>query len=138
MTDQENRKKLIYEDRNYTSEQISNLSRYIGFGLIAITFVIVTGQHSVLNVILQKYRIILGLVALSGILTIIFDYLQYVSGSLSSKKAARRTDQRFLVDRKSMYFKLRVFFYQSKQVTSIVGSILLLVIFAITFFISES
>jgi len=33
---QKEQKKSVYEDRNYTSEQISSLSRYIGFGLLSI------------------------------------------------------------------------------------------------------
>ncbi len=88
-----------------------------------------------LNVLLQKHNALLEMVALFGILIVIFDYLHYVSGNLSSKIAVEIMDQPFLVNKRSMYFKLRVVFYRTKQIKSIIGSLLLLVILTITFFI---
>jgi hypothetical protein len=62
--------------------------------------------------------------ACGGILTIFFDYLQFLAGYFSVNEALGRADNTY--NEASASYKCRVFFFWAKQVSAVVGIMLLI------------
>lgn len=123
MTDQ---RKKVLEEKRHVSSRVSDLCRYIGFGVVAVTWTLITSTSDFATSITTNYRTWLMLSAIGGILTILFDYLQFLAGYLSVNEALNRTDNTY--DDKSLAYKSRKVLFWLKQVTAIACIVILIVV----------
>ena len=122
------RRKTINADRNLTSGKISDFSRYIGYGVVAATFTILTSTSPFAQKLFSESRIILLGSSTSGCLTILFDYLQYYFGYLASQKAAKNEEHDYQYDENWPVYKARTACFWLKQAAAFVSAILLIVL----------
>lgn len=117
------RRKRIQDDKDFTSGRISESARYVGFGLAALTVAFLTSDASFpKKLIVQSGQYILFASAL-GCLTILFDYLHYVTGYLASEQAAQNRSGDFGYVTDSTYYRARLWFFVAKQITAVVGAV---------------
>ena len=110
-------------DKKDVSGRIGESSRFIGFGLIALTFAIHGSSNEFTKSIVQGYEFFLNMSGFLGCLTILFDYLQYICGYFSVNHALKRDSDDFMYDPKSPSYKGRIFFFWAKQSTAFLGGI---------------
>lgn len=126
---------VVKSDLDFTSDQISNSTRYVGYGLVIAAFTILTSDGAFLKLLAKNYLFYIVGFAILGIITILFDYLQYILGYYSSLKANDNKDYKY--SKKSKFYKLRYFFFYAKQVTSILGALVLIGIFLLAYITSN-
>ncbi len=125
------RRKKYRENQNYFSEKLSEVTRYIGFGLVAFTFGLLSDETVLANTLSQASASLLAIACLCGILVIVSDFLHLMLGWKSNELAA---------DNKKGDFKLpplgrrlraaQTGFFYFKQGLAAVGSLLLIVALA--------
>jgi hypothetical protein len=112
---------------------ISDLIRYISFGVLAAVFALysqdnefLVNSHHVPTKVLTIICVALAVGAL------FFDYAQYLCGYLVSGIAANSTAKKY--SEEWLLYKMRRFFFWSKQILGVVAGVLLVVIFAVSLF----
>lgn len=118
----EQRQKVL-EEKRHVSIQISDLCRYIGFGVVAVVWTMLTASSDFASNVTANYRISLLLSASAGILTIFFDYLQFLAGYVSVNKALSSDNNSY--DKNWKSYKLRIFFFWAKQFSAVIGILIL-------------
>lgn len=109
------------EEKKHTSSKISDLVRYISFGLVAITYALFTSTAAFAEDLLEQYKTLMLWASFFGGITIAFDYLQFLCGYLSTNKALIRSDNPNTYDDKWITYKARKWFFWMKQATVSVG-----------------
>jgi hypothetical protein len=66
------------------------------------------------------------MVAVFGVSTIVLDYLQFLGGYYAVNSALKNEGGGFIYDDKSFSYKLRLWAFYAKQVTTVIGALLLL------------
>lgn len=110
------RKRQAQEDRNFTSDRISDLSRYIAFGILGSIFVLLSDKGTIAKNMLGPYKLWTLLTVINGIFAIFSDYFQYLAGYFSSKKAGNRGD--FSYETNWWSYRLRKCFFGFKQIAT--------------------
>lgn len=114
------------EDYKYTTGQVSDLIKYIGFGLLAAFY---TTKGDVADLAEGHWLELVHLATgLSAALIIFADYLHYLFASRTSHDAVLNVDNQFQFDRKSANYRLRRYFYYLKQFFTAVGAALVVVL----------
>jgi hypothetical protein len=124
--DSEKQKQIIFDDLSNASENITTLSRFIGFGLVALSFTLLSGTEDPLVAVARDYKTMIALIAVLGVLTILCDYLHFLFSYLTSSKARKRKDKPFYVRTEWVFRKLRYGFFICKQAIAFLGSVLAL------------
>lgn len=119
--DQQRRK--VLEEKRHVSSKISELSRYIGFGLVAVAYAILTSDSSVIAKLYGERQFLIVLAAAFGTLAVILDYVQFLSGYLAVQAALKNKDGDFKYDDSSLPYKLRSGAFWGKQLASLAGAI---------------
>jgi hypothetical protein len=122
----ETKRKSILEEKRYVSSKISDLCRYIGFGLVAVVYSLLTSDSDVVIKLYEKHITFLLIVAAFGVSTIVLDYLQFLGGYYAVNSALKNEEGEFLYDDNWFSYKLRRWAFYAKQVTTIFGALLLL------------
>lgn len=126
--------KDILEDLKAVTTQISNLVRTVGLAIIAFVWLLVVGGKDapVLPNPLDRNGLILaGLLAL---LAMGADYLQYLAGYRSSKRAhASGRNGTYEYNKTWLSYRLRVWFFTIKQILLILAFVLLVYTIVRTF-----
>lgn len=122
--DIEERRKSVLEEKRHVSSKISDLSRYVGFGLVAVVYAILTSDSEIVIQLYEHYTTALLTAAAFGVLTVILDYLQFLGGYLSVEQALQNEEGSFRYDNKSFWYKLRVTAFWMKQATAFFGALL--------------
>src|SRR4051812_22380190 len=94
-------KKRIQDDKDFTSQRMSDDTRYIGFGLSALTLALLTSSSKFAIELMENYRLFILLSSFFGCLAIFFDYLHYYFGYKSDEEAyqnIRRYELRLVTD----------------------------------------
>ncbi len=118
-------RKARLEEKKILTSRISETSRFVSFGLLALYYGLQTADdHFSQNIRLTAGDLI-EIMAICALLSLISDYLQYFFGSWSVKHALNSASQ--LYDQTRMDYKLREFFYSAKQVLTFAGVIALLI-----------
>ncbi|WP_438727924.1 hypothetical protein ACR9YC_11895 [Parasphingorhabdus sp. DH2-15] len=114
-------------NQNYFSEETSELVRYIGFGLIAASFGLLSTSTDFSNAVKASSSDTLIWSILFGFATILFDYLQMLFGLWSNTNAAINTSGEYKLRRLGKTIRLfqDTFFY-TKQAMVLVGVTLLI------------
>jgi len=131
MTDVDKRK-VVLEEKRHVSSKISDLSRYIGFGLVAVVYTILTSDSKAVIKIYENYTFLLLLVAEFGAATILFDYLQFVGGYFSVEAALKNEGDSYRYNSKSFWYQLRIIAFWIKQVIALLGAILLIIVITLS------
>lgn len=129
--DRSDREKILEEKKNVTS-RISDTCRYIGFGLLAVYYTIMSGDNSFATNLQSgalTYWALQG-IGIAGAVAILFDYLQYFFGSRAVEEALASETHQYNED--SCAYRARRLFYNLKQCSVGAGAVLLLfvVVFA--------
>ena len=125
MTDSEKRATVL-EEKRHVSSKISDLSRYIGFGLVAVVYTIVTSDSGALSGIYESKNELLLLAGFFGVLTIVLDYTQFLAGYFAVQAALRNEIDGYRYDDKSISYRFRRLAFGLKQITALVGAVMLL------------
>lgn len=119
------RKDSVQEDRNFTSGKISDLSRYIGFAVIALVFALLTSTSPFSVSLVGQQKTCILIAAFFGVMAILSDYLHYFFGYLSSLSVTKNND--YYYDAGSIAYKLRKLLFWSKQLFGFLSAILVLI-----------
>lgn len=125
----EERLKRYRENQDYFSGKISELARYIGFGLVAVAFGLLSSDGVFARALAAKSATTLSWAGLLGCGTILADYLHLLMGWWSNTQAANNNKGNYELAGAGKVFRIfqdKVFFYL-KQIFPLVGTILLLV-----------
>lgn len=113
----------VLADKRDMSRQISDNNRYIAFGLVAITYVLLSSESAIANKIATSQPFLVICVGAAGALGVIFDYAHYVIGLMNADKALKNND--LYDDEWRVYiWKNRMFW--ARCVVAGMGSLLLL------------
>ncbi|EML0423774.1 hypothetical protein P7225_14175 [Vibrio parahaemolyticus] len=109
------------EEKIKRTEKISDLTLYIAFGLMALTYSTFNAKSEFASLLLEGYKTEFLLASLCGVLSILSHYLQYFCGYISVEKALKEED--FQYNRKWIIYKVVRYFFYAKQFFSIAGVI---------------
>lgn len=107
------------EEKVKRTEAISNLTLYIAFGLVALTYSTFNAKSDFAKLLLEGYKTEFLLASLCGVLAILMHYLQYICGYISVQRALKEED--FQYDRNWKVYKSLTYFFYGKQLFSIAG-----------------
>ena len=122
------RRQKIQEDKDFTSARISESTRYVGFGLAALTVAMLTSDAAFPKRLIANFEWFVVVASALGCLTIILDYLHYLFGYLASEQAADNRDGDYGYLTQSGYYRARRYFFLAKQITALVGAVSFVVI----------
>ena len=84
----EDRRKQQRDNQNYFSSKISELTRYMSFGICAVSYAVLSSDSTFATDLKASSMWLLLVTALSGSVAIILDYGQYICGWLAASIAA--------------------------------------------------
>ena len=120
----------VQNEKNFTSSQISELSRYIAFGLAVLVFTLLTSDSAFAALVINEYRKVIVLAGFFSIISIMADYAQYFCGYLNASHVLETEEVRYR--KSSVLYKLRSFLFIAKQVTALLSaSVLVYVLMSI-------
>lgn len=128
----DDRRKAVLEEKRNVSSKISELSRYIGFGLVAVVYTILTSDSEPVMIMYKGYTFLLLVVAVLGAATIILDYLQFVGGYLAVDSALKNVNGGYRYNDKSFCYRVRVVAFWLKQGTAFAGAFTLMIVIALS------
>lgn len=105
--------------------RISDLTRYISFGLVALTYSIFTSKSEFSLLLLVNFKNMFLFASLCGFIAIVFDYLQYLFGYISVNKALKESDHQY--DDQWFSYRLIKIFFVGKQLFVLIGVFLVCV-----------
>jgi len=108
------------------TRNISNLVKYIGFGLMA-AFYALRPEISELSSD-DPIRVLHMSVGLLGASVIVFDYLHYTFSARNAYIALLNKRHGFQYNRKLISYRLGRFFYFAKQISTFLGSMVIIIL----------
>lgn len=117
MKDIEEQEAVLYEKKSDHSGRISESCRYIGFGLVAFYYGLVTS-----NPPMDPHWAIVW-IGIFGVLTLVMDYFQYLGGYFSVKAALKNSNRNFVTS--SFSYRTQDSMFWAKQITAIAGALTL-------------
>ena len=118
---------VLGEKRHVTSK-ISDNCRFIGFGLLALYYTIMSSEHGFGLEIRTLHSLVIQGIGVAGALAVVFDYLQYVFGYFSVNQALAREDNNYNAN--SCAYKARAFLFYAKQIAAGFGALLVVWVIA--------
>ena len=82
--------------------------------------------------IYENYTLLLLIIAALGAVTILFDYLQFVGGYNAVEAALKNKDDSYSYDPKSCWYRLRNIAFWIKQVTALLGALILIIVITLS------
>jgi uncharacterized membrane protein YdcZ (DUF606 family) len=124
------------EDKHESSGQVSANNRFISFGLVAITWTILTSDASFAATLLAAHPFWVLLVGAIGCLGVLFDYLHYSCAAEAATKAInnKTKDHEHQYNENWAEYKWRNRFYFLRTAASVVGTLMLIVLIALSWF----
>ena len=127
MTPEERRAKQR-ENQNFFSEKLSDLARYIGFGLAAAAFTLLSSDSTFAKRLAETADALLVLAAAAGCLTVLLDYLHLFCGWRSASIAVKNKSDEYQMNPQSCRYRTFQFgFFYGKQLFAFVGAVILAV-----------
>jgi hypothetical protein len=119
----EDRLKNVRESQDYFSGKISELARNIGFGLVAVSFALLTSDAVFAKAILVESKDDLALAAFVGCIIVLLDYAQLLFGWWSAGRAAANKKGEYNRAGLSKVFRFLQFLaFYGKQVFAVWGA----------------
>jgi hypothetical protein len=119
-------REAIKQRRTDVSARVSETTRYIGFGLLATFYAIISGNDAFFVDLRSNWPLPLRLMALCGAVTILLDYLHYVFGYLTTERVLDRPDKKPLYNTAWPTYRAEIFCFWAKQVAAFAGCCLLI------------
>lgn len=116
----------VLEEQRHVSTKISELCRYIGFGVVAVNYAVFTSNSQFSIELLATYKIYLLISASFAVLTILFDYLQFLLGYISVRDAIKNTKNGHKYNKNSFFYKGRFRMFCGKQIANVLSVVVLL------------
>lgn len=114
----------VIDHKTHVSGKISDMCRYIGFGVIAVAWMTLNSSADFSVSLASEFQMELTISAIFGILTVAFDYLQFLCGYFSVNDALKSKDNDY--DSSSLPYKFRSHFFWAKQFTAASAILILL------------
>lgn len=124
-TEDENAKvqrKSVLEAKQHLTGKVSELCRYIGFGLLALVYGLFTTSAPEVAALVSANRIVLYVIGACAGAVILFDYLQYLFAIRAVDVALANEEGRYLYKRKQASYVLRGAFFSLKQIATLAAS----------------
>jgi len=118
--------KEVLEEKRFVTNRISETTRYLGFGLLASFYAIISSADAYPRALATAYPLALQTMALAGMLAVVFDYLQYLFGRVAVQNALKRTDNPYAYNKKWFSWRAREVCFWAKQAMALLGSALLI------------
>lgn len=123
------KRQRIYDEKRNVTGRISETTRFVGFGLIAVYYAIRSSEPASLTGQMQvNYPCVVAIIGLMGVAAVLLDYLQYWFGSQAVAEALKRPTVDY--DAESFWYKARGSTFVAKQFAAIIGAALLVILFA--------
>jgi len=123
-------RRAIMDRRKDVTGRVSETTRYIGFGLLATAYAMISGSDSFFVGMRTDWPDLLKLMALCGALAILFDYLHYVLAYITTDHALDRKDEPNSYDERSLSYRLEHVCFWSKQAAALAGCAVLIFLVA--------
>ncbi|MDF1747150.1 MAG: hypothetical protein P1V19_25885 [Gimesia sp.] len=114
---------VIAEMKN-TSRYLTDLCRYIAFGLLAVSFSVFTSESRFTNMYLIYYEYHLVSVCIFSSIGLIFDYFQFLAGYFAANAAFKNKENNFEYDDVWFSWNLRRLMFWMKQFFILCGACL--------------
>lgn len=118
----------MLDEKRLVTSRISETTRYIGFGLLATFYALLSSNDPFPAHLKADHSLALRLMALCGVVAVLFDYLQYVFGRRAVQNALDRKDKPFTYNRTWPSYRARQGCFWVKQAAALVGSFILLIV----------
>ncbi|MBZ9926774.1 hypothetical protein [Mesorhizobium sp. BR1-1-4] len=122
------------QDKKSLSATISDLCRYIAFGLL-VAFYTISADNSSFSTHLKTYGVLVFLIGFCGAMAILCDYLQYVFGLITVEKALATKVYEY--DDASGAYWGRQAAFEAKQVFVGVGAISMVLMVLVATFLTR-
>ncbi len=109
-------------EKETRSKGISDLTRYISFGLVALTYSLFTSKAVFAATLLTNHKELFLLASLFGALAIAFDYFHYLAGYFAVNKALKKDNH--LYETSWLSYSLIKPLFVLKQLLAVSGVIL--------------
>ena len=115
----EKEKRLSEKEKR--SKGISDLVRFISFGLVALTYSLFTSKADFAIALLASHKTLFLIASISGVISLTFDYLNYLCGYIAVNAALKENDFKYVKSWRS-YSWIKPCFVL-KQISGLVGVI---------------
>lgn len=115
----------VLEEKRHVTQKISDLARYIGFGLCAVVFGLLMSDSAYAQNLIALELLPLFGAGILGLITVSFDYLQFVFAYKNVQQALKNETGGYEYPLTCSHC-LRSFFFLAKQYSAVVGVALLL------------
>jgi len=123
------KKAELIAQKQAVTARISETTRFVGFGLLAIYFAVKTAESGFASEVNSKFPLLVTILGACGAAAILLDYLQYWFGSQSVSEALKRETADYNSD--SFWYRARGATFLLKQLAAILGSLILISLFAL-------
>lgn len=118
------RQQRIMDDLDFSTSRMSELARYVAFGLAAFTVLLMTSSAPSAQAILKTHERLILICSALGCFGIVSDYLQYLFAYMSSRRAMKNAAGNYAYKRDEFWRRGRFAFFWIKQISTIGGSVL--------------
>jgi|SRR6056297_1370553 len=125
-------RQLRLDQKSAVTSRISETSRLVGFGIVAWVFAIHTSQTSFAVSYVSSYKLWINIAGFGGMLTIVFDYLQYLCAYSSVNHSLTRSDQDYSYNKNHAGYVFQNIFFVGKQVCAVAASLIVVVTFGLS------
>lgn len=122
------RRRAVLEQKQLVTGKIGEICRFIGFALLAVFYTISSSNNEFSKKISATSDLALYVIGAAGVLTILFDYLQYFFGSIAVNQALANEEDGYKYNSSHFSYRLRGIFYYVKQAMAFLGSFVLTVL----------
>ena len=129
----QDRHKEVLDEKRFVTSRISETTRYLGFGLLATFYAIISSADAYPKQLKAAFPLPLRLMALFAVLAVMLDYLQYVFGRFAVQRALDRKDKPFEYNKKWLSMRGRQACFWAKQAMALLGCAILLGVILLSF-----
>jgi hypothetical protein len=125
-------RQLRLDQKSAVTSRISETSRLVGFGVVAWVFAIHTSQTDFAVRYISTYKFWINIAGFFGMLTIVFDYMQYLCAYFSVNHSLTRSEHNYSYNKNHAGYVFQNVFFVAKQVFAVLASLLVVVTFGLS------
>ena len=111
----------VMERRKDATSRVSETARFIGFGLLAISYAMISNPDAFFVEMRTHWATLIRLMALAGAVVVLVDYLHYLFGYLTTERALNRVDKPNTFNSRWLTYRLEILCFWAKQIAAIFG-----------------
>jgi hypothetical protein len=108
--------KDVLDQQQHVTENVTELCRYISFGIVATCYALFTSDAVFVKTLLENNQYWIIASALSASFAIASDYFQFLAGYISVRKALKNKKGNYSYDSSSITYNARFVFFVTKQI----------------------